>query len=125
MEMERDWISKHFGDFVPPNQQWFSPKEVAAIIGRSDQFVRNSFYSGKIMGHMSNGLARKGEEKKSYLRVHRDAILMYLLESANYTPDTFMEGIEQLLQNRSQYQLMRLEKMIRERLYGKKFVRAK
>ena len=74
---------------------------------------------------MSNGLARKGEEKKSYLRVHRDAILMYLLESANYTPDTFMEGIEQLLQNRSQYQLMRLEKMIRERLYGKKFVRAK
>lgn len=107
-----------FDDFIPPNQQWFSPKEVASIIGRSDQFVRNSFYNGKIFGHMSNGLAKKGEEKKSYLRVHRDAILIYLLESANYSPDIFMEGIEKLLRNRSQYQLMRLEKIIRERLYG-------
>ena len=107
-----------FDDFIPPNQQWFSPKEVASIIGRSDQFVRNSFYNGKIFGHMSNGLAKKGGEKKSYLRVHRDAILIYLLESANYSPDIFMEGIEKLLRNRSQYQLMRLEKIIRERLYG-------
>ena len=107
-----------FDDFIPPNQQWFSPKEVASITGRSDQFVRNSFYNGKIFGHMSNGLAKKGEEKKSYLRVHRDAILIYLLESANYSPDIFMEGIEKLLRNRSQYQLMRLEKIIRERLYG-------
>lgn len=120
-EIQRDNISKHFTDFVPSNQQWFSPKEVARIIGRSDQFVRNSFYSGKILGHLSNGIARKGEEKKSYLRVHRDAILMYLLESANYSPDAVMEGLEKLIKNRSQYQLMRLERVIRERLYGEEY----
>ena len=42
---------------------------------------------------------------------------MYLLESANYTPESFMESLESLLMRRSDYQLMRLEKLIRDRLY--------
>lgn len=116
--IERNKNSKHFFDFLPENQNWFSPKEVAVIIGRSDQFVRNSFYTGKILGHISNGIAPKGEEKRVYLRVHRDAIIMYLLESANYPPEAMMEGLERLIKNRSTFQLMRLEKIIRDKLYG-------
>ena len=109
--------SEHFDYLFPKGQQWFSPKEAGNIIGRSDQFVRNSFYSGKIFGHLSNGIAPKGEEKKTYLRVHKDAIILYLLESANYTPESFMESLEDLLMHRSDYQLFRLEKVIKDRLY--------
>ena len=109
--------AEHFGSLFPKGQEWFSPKEAGYIIGRSDQFVRNSFYSGKILGHLSNGLAKAGEEKKTYMRVHRDAIVLFLLESANYTPESFMKKLEGVILNRSDYQLLRLEKVIRDRLY--------
>ena len=38
--------SEHFASLVPENQEWFSPKEAGNIIGRSDQFVRDSFNTG-------------------------------------------------------------------------------
>ena len=79
--------SEHFSSLFPKGQEWFSPKEAGYIIGRSDQFVRNSFYSGKIFGHLSNGLAKRGEEKKTYMRVHRDAIVLFLMESATIPPN--------------------------------------
>ena len=116
--------SEHFASLVPENQEWFSPKEAGELIGRSDQFVRNSFYSGKIFGHLSNGLAKRGEEKKTYLRVNKDAIILYLLESANYSPESFMQSLESLILRRSDYQLLRLEKLIKEKLYGKGFLSA-
>lgn len=111
--------SEHFSSLFPEGQEWFSPKEAGYIIGRSDQFVRNSFYSGKIFGHLSNGLAKRGEEKKTYMRVHRDAIVLFLLEYANYTPESFMQKLESVILNRSDYQLFRLEKIIKDRLYGR------
>ena len=103
-----------FAKFLPKGQEWFSPKETGAIIGRSDQYVRNTFYSGKIFGHLSNGLAKKGMEKKTYLRVHRSAILLYLAQSANYTSDDIHEALMQVISRLSDYQLMRLEKSIRD-----------
>lgn len=114
-------MSEHFAYLFPKGREWFSPREAGEIIGRSDQFVRNSFYSGKIYGHLSNGLAKRGEEKKTYLRVNRDAIVLFLLESANYTPESFLQSLEELIMRRSEYQLLRLEKLIRDRLYGKSF----
>lgn len=110
----------HFSSLFPSGQEWFSPKEAGFIIGRSDQFVRNSFYSGKIFGHLSNGLAKRGEEKKTYMRVHRDAIVLFLMESANYTPESFMRELETVILNRSDYQLFRLERVIKDRLYSNK-----
>lgn len=112
--------SEHFSSLFPKGQEWFSPKEAGYIIGRSDQFVRNSFYSGKIFGHLSNGLAKRDEEKKTYMRVHRDAIVLFLMESANYTPESFMQELESVILNRSDYQLFRLEKVIRDRLSGRR-----
>ena len=109
---------EHFSSLFPKGQEWFIPKETGYIIGRSDQFVRNSFYSGKIFGHLSNGLAKPGHEKKTYMRVHRDAIVLFLLESANYTPESFMQMLESVILNRSDYQLFRLEKLIKDRLYS-------
>lgn len=112
--------SEHFSSLFPKGQEWFSPKEAGYIIGCSDQFVRNSFYSGKIFGHLSNGLAKRGEEKKTYMRVHRDAIVLFLMESANYTPESFMQELESVILNRSDYQLFRLEKVIRDRFSGRR-----
>ncbi len=108
----------HFEYLFPKGQEWFSPKEAGYIIGRSDQFVRNSFYSGKIMGHYSGGSA-EGEDKKSYVRVPKTALMIYLMESANYTPDYFMERLEEIIAQRSTYQLLRLEKFIKDILYSK------
>ena len=115
-------MAEHFAYLFPKWREWFSPKEAGELIGRSDQFVRNSFYSGKIFGHLSNGLAKRGEEKKTYLRVNKDAIILYLLESANYSPESFMQSLESLILRRSDYQLLRLEKLIKQKLYGKNFL---
>lgn len=106
--------SDAFTKFLPKGQEWFSPKEAGAIIGRSDQYVRNTFYSGKIFGHLSNGLAKKGLEKKTYLRVHRSAILLYLAQSANYSSDDLHEALMQIIARLSDFQIMRLEKSIRD-----------
>ena len=110
---------EHFAELFPKGQMWFSPKEAGAIIGRSDQFVRDSFHSGKIFGHLSNGQSKYGNEKKTYLRVHRDAIVLFLMESANYTTEEFMQKLEAVIMSRSDYHLLRLEKLIKERLYPK------
>ncbi|MBE6413057.1 MAG: hypothetical protein E7035_00715 [Verrucomicrobiaceae bacterium] len=104
----------YFSGLLPEGQDWFSPKEIGAIIGRSDQYVRNTFYSGKIFGHLSNGLAKKGFEKKTYLRVHRSAIALYLAQSANYSTDDLIEALSQIIVRLSDYQLMRLDKVIKD-----------
>lgn len=45
--------------------------------------------------------------------------MIYLMESANYTPDYFMERLEEIIAQRSTYQLLRLEKFIKDILYSK------
>ncbi len=111
---------EYFSSLIPKGQDWFSPKEAGSIIGRSDHFIRDCFCSGKIMGHTSNGIGRKGTEKKTYLRVHRDAIILYLLESANYTTESFLRSIESIISKCNEYQLVRLEQVINDRLYSKR-----
>lgn len=54
----------HFASLVPDGQEWFSPKEAGSIIGRSDQFVRDSFNNGQNHGaYLQRHCAeRRGEE---------------------------------------------------------------
>ena len=114
---------RNFDEFeylFPNKQSWFSPKEVGEIIGRSDQFVRNSFHSGKIMGHQGNGLAAKGEEKRVYMLVHKTMLQLYLLETANYTSELFMERLLGVISRCSQFQLFRIEKYVKDALYSRK-----
>lgn len=118
MKVEANSDLESFDDLLPEGQQWFSPKEVGEIIGRSDQFVRNSFHSGKIMGHVSNGVAAKGNEKRVYMRVHKKMLKLYLLETANYTSTMFMETLKEVIANCSDYQLLVIEKYIKDILYG-------
>lgn len=107
-----------FEYLFPKGKVWFTPREVGEIIGRSDQFVRNGFHSGKIMGHQASGAYCKNGEKKMYMRVHKKMLVMYLLETTNYTSDIFLERLKYLLQCCGNYELFVLEKFIRDLLDG-------
>ncbi|MFI3290326.1 MAG: helix-turn-helix domain-containing protein [Opitutales bacterium] len=99
------------------NKNWFSPREVAKMLGCSDQYVRNCIYAGKLFAHVASRENEAGDDVKSYIRIHRQGIEMYLLETANYTNDTFFEKITQILARRNSYELMRIESFIKETLY--------
>lgn len=116
MKGEKQRSFEEFEYLFPTKQDWFSPKEVGEIIGRSDQFVRNSFHSGKIMGHQCNAFAAKGEEKRMYMLIHKTMLQLYLLETANYTSELFMERLLDVISRCSQYQLFRIEKYVKEAL---------
>lgn len=95
----------HFEFLLPEHQQWFSAKEVAAIVGKTDQYVRDAFENQKILGHMSNARAIRGKEKRRSYQIHRDCVLLFLLETANYEPPDFMQRVLDLLSTRSRMQL--------------------
>lgn len=93
---------KHeFDHLLPPGQTWFSPKEVAAVIGTTDQFVRDCFQNRKILGHQTNGRSRKTKEqqRQRYL-IHREGVLLYLSQTANYEAGDFLALMKQLVRER-------------------------
>jgi prophage antirepressor-like protein len=106
----------HFEFLLPPGKQWFSPKEVASVIGRTDQYVRDAFDNQKILGHHANASARRGREQRRTYQVHREAILLFLLETANYRPDDFLSRIQELLAHRSTPQLSKLHRYLASRI---------
>jgi hypothetical protein len=95
----------YFDFMLPEGQEWFSPREVARVIGKTDQYVRDAFDNQKILGHVSNGRAPKGQEKRHSYRIHREGILLYLLETANFEPMDFLRHVADLLRTRESKQL--------------------
>lgn len=104
--------TKHFDFLLPKGQQWFSPKEVAAIVGKSDQYIRDAFDNQKILGHQSNARALRGTEKRRSYQIHRDCVLLFLLETANYEPNDYLQRVFDLLTHRSENELLELKKAI-------------
>lgn len=94
-------VNAHFSQLLPPGQEWFSPKEVAALIGKTDQFVRDCFLNQKILGHTANGRARQTHEKRQRYQIHRDGVLLFLLRTANYEPEDFLCQMGELIRRRS------------------------
>lgn len=92
--------ASHFSELLPANQAWFSPKEVAALVGKTDQYVRDCFDNQKIFGHTSNGRAKRGREQRRSYQIHRDGVLLFLLETANYEPDDFIDRLCELVLSR-------------------------
>jgi Fe-S oxidoreductase len=99
---------------VPNSQRWFSPKEVAAVIGKTDQYVRNAFDNQKILGHLLNGNAPIGAERRCTYMISRESILLFLFETANFSPEDFLERLCEVLENRSLSQLLKIQKVIDE-----------
>jgi hypothetical protein len=103
---------EHFSFLLPGPQQWFSPKEVAAIIGKTDQYVRNAFDNQKILGHLLNGNAPRGEERRRTYMISRENILLFLFETANFSPEDFLDRLCDVLNNRSVSQLLKIQEII-------------
>jgi hypothetical protein len=89
---------------------------MADIVGCSDQFIRDLIDDQTILAHQSRppGRAARAQRRHSY-RIHREAVLMYLLESANYTPRDLLERIAEIARSRlSPNQQKRLGKWLCE-----------
>lgn len=99
----------HYAFLIPEDKEWFTAKEVAALIGRTSQYVRDAFENQKILGHILNGKARRGNERRRSYQIHRDAVLLFLLETANYDPEDFIVHVKHLLKNRTQEQLVDIQ----------------
>ena len=115
-------ITTHQADYFRsklPNKEWFSPREVATIIGKTDQYIRDAFDNQKILGHVSNAKSPKGKEQRRYYLIHRDGVILYLLETANYDPEDFSERLRELLYNQPMSTLRNL-KIVIENLLRKR-----
>ena len=96
------------------NKRWFSPKEVAHIIGRSDQYVRDAFDNQKIFGHILSGRAPKGAERRKTYQISRESLLLYLMQTANYDFESFYTCLSEIFRNRTLSQLLYIQHMIDE-----------
>jgi hypothetical protein len=102
----------HFDFILLPGKQWYTPKEVASAIGRSDQFVRDAFENQKFLGHMNNARARRGRERRRTYQIHRECVILFFLETANYSPDDFLDRLQELLRNRSPKELALIQRFL-------------
>jgi hypothetical protein len=79
---------------VDIGKEWFTAKELAALLGRTDQFVRDLMEHRRILGHAL--CARGNSSRKSY-QIHRRAVELYLLETANFHPNEYVAGLINLI----------------------------
>ena len=72
------------------------------MLGCSDQYVRNCLQDQRIMGHRIRARTRgpQASQRQAY-RIHRDAILIYLMETATYEPRDFIDRLAEILEHRS------------------------
>lgn len=83
------------GDFdflLPFHKPFWRTDEVAEVIGRSIQYVRQLIEEGRLEAHQDSAY---GDRKTSL--VTRRSVLLYLAETANYDPGYLVIRIEVLL----------------------------
>ncbi len=102
----------HYRFLLPPDKDWFSAKEVATLIGKTDQYIRDCYDSQRIPGHASSGHPLKGRETRRTYSFHRDCVLLFLMETANFEPADFMERLLEILSNRTPEQLHNLRRRL-------------
>lgn len=107
---------KHFSQLLPPGKEWFTPIEVAKIIGRTPQYVRNAFDSQRLMGHAMSVPTGRGLRPRKRHQITREALLIFLLETANYTPEDYTYHMERLLDRMHVKYLRQLDERIKKRL---------
>ena len=109
----------HFSIILPPEKEWFSPKEVASLIGRTDQYIRNCFDNQRILGHTVHGRSAPGKEQRRSYQIHRDCVMLYLMETANYEPEDYLQRVCQVVSRLSYKHLqevrLQLEKLLQSR----------
>lgn len=92
-------IAQEFFDFDVPRKDWHTVTEVAGYIGMRETFVIGLIDAGKLDAHAHNG-QREIDGKKEYKqrrRIHRRAVLEYLLRTATYIPADFVARLCELI----------------------------
>jgi hypothetical protein len=82
---------------LPHGKEWYTSKEVAQVIGRSAQYVRDCFDNQKLMGHALNARGAAGEEKRKSYQIPRAALMLYLMETANYHGGDYAQRVLELM----------------------------
>lgn len=95
----RESAVKFFDPILPAGQEWFTPKEVATLLGCSDQFVRECLETGRLLGHLLSNITI-GERKRVRYQVHREGLALFLLETANYNPSDVLDRLSSALNKR-------------------------
>jgi hypothetical protein len=91
---------------IDPAKEWFTAKEVAALLGRTDQFVRDLLEHRRLLGH---ALCGRGESPRKSYQIHRKALELYLLQTANFQPEEYVQRICQLLRRLPREQRERIK----------------
>ena len=99
LEKNRNYL--FFERLLPNKKNWYTVKEVAAILESSEQYVRDCFDSQKILGHTWNGKAKKGEEKRKTYRISRESLILFFMETANYCAEEFLTRLQKAEQSKA------------------------
>jgi hypothetical protein len=86
----------HYERLFESGKMWYSSKEAAGILGVSAQFVREAFDSQTLMGQE---VASRKNARPIKL-IHRDCLIVYLMETSNYKSQDFLERMKRLLLKR-------------------------
>lgn len=89
--------AQRFAELLPPDKQWYTVREAALILGRSEQYVRDCFLRGKLLGHSANGRSDRIQEQRRRVQIRREGLVLYLAESANYDFGLLLERVKALL----------------------------
>jgi hypothetical protein len=100
-------------DFLLPRKEWLKPAEVAKALGVTDVSVNNAYDQGRICGHEFNF---RGTERRNSRRIPRDAAIIYLAGTANYTPAERLERIADVVETLHPSELVLLQQRITARL---------
>ncbi|WP_309382708.1 hypothetical protein [Cerasicoccus frondis] len=98
--MKHDHSQPHFDALLPKGKIWFNTNEVAALLGRTGQFVRDCCDTGRLHGHRITSYQSTGKLRYTY-QFHRDALQLFLLETATYEADEFIDRLAALIHARS------------------------
>jgi excisionase family DNA binding protein len=89
----RTAIAQDFFDFLVPRKEWHTPEEVAGYIGMKQSFVYELIEAGRLDSHNHNA----GSELKLRRRIHRTAVISYLLKTASYEPADYVSRLCELI----------------------------
>ncbi len=78
---------------LPDGKDWFTTKEAAALLGRSQQFVRDCFDNQALLGHTLSSHGLGAPATRRHHQIPRHVLLLYLLETANYRPGDFLARV--------------------------------
>lgn len=94
----KEQAAGHYELLFETNKVWYTSKEAARVLGMSVQFVRDAFQSQELMGQEITSRGCDGTRR--YKLIHRDCLLLYLIQTANYTPRDFMDKMKRLILRR-------------------------